>query len=421
MKERTRAHLRERLQRLGTRKSAGRQRPPTTAQSAPPLDAILNGREIVTARGTFYLCEQRFDHEHVHGRYPLGRILSAPLPPLRHLLSPPNGHPCSVQRLAFLDTETLGLVGGTGTAIFLVSVGIVTEADIHVRQYFLRDLHEEPAMLEHLAHDLARWDICGLVTYNGRAFDIPLLETRFILNAIPSPLNDLAHLDLLVHTRRLWQPRLRRCSLAHVETHILDHRRDMLDVPGWLVPTLYKEYLRTRDPRPLRQIFYHNLHDTLSLIALTDILLRAWHDPWSEPALAPEDFVARAHYLLKAGEWEAAETSLRHALRHSIAPEHRRRAYASLGRLLKRQQRWKEALTVWQGWITEFPEDLPPYEELAKYYEWRAHDLPRALDWTQRALDVLARLRVPERARWEAAFHHRAARLRRRIASQRGG
>lgn len=419
MDDRIRAQLRERLRRLGVRKGTAHigRAPSSPSPSPSSLHETIGGREVVTPRGAFHLCEETFPPDHLHGRYPLGRVLSAPITPLPDLLIPAGTPPIPVKHIGFLDTETIGLAGGTGTFAFLVGLGIVTSDGVRVRQYFMRDLDEEPALLEHLAQDLARWDVRAVATYNGRAFDIPLLETRFLLNAIPSPLRDLAHLDLLIHARRLWRPRIRRCSLGDVETHILGHQRDMLDIPGWLVPTVYREYLRTRDPHPLRQIFYHNLHDILSLITLADIILRAWDDPWSEPALAPEDFIARSRHLIREGRWQEAEHALRHALHHSRRREHRRAAYALLSDLLKRQQRWEEAIEVWQAWADEFPADsLTPYEELAKYYEWHVRDLERALHWTEQALRVLRHAGKAAAARWEPAFRHRQERLCRRLA-----
>ncbi len=418
MDSKLRADLRQRLRRLGVRKGTAHLRTPPASRprAAAPLASAIGGEEVITPRGAFHLREVTFPLDHHHGRYPLGHLLDAPTPPLSALLTPRLSPPPHVTRLAFLDTETTGLVGGTGTPAFLIGLGIVEAGHVRVRQYFLRDLHEEPAMLEALARDLEAQGIAALVTYNGRAFDLPLLQTRFLLNAIPSPLDDMAHLDLLIHTRRLWRPRLRRCTLSDVEHHILAHRRDGLDVPGWLVPHIYRDFLRTRDPEPLRQVFYHNLHDILSLIGLTDVLLRAWHDPWAEPALMPEDFVARARLLYEEGRTQEAEAALRHALRHATDPHLRHRAYVLLGTWLKRERRWADAVALWQAWVEEMPRsDLTPYEELAKYYEWQARDLDQALAWTEQGLARLGEMGRAERVRWESPFQHRLARLRRRL------
>ena len=417
MDERIRIEVRERLRRLGVRK--GRLRVNTSPPSRPSSPARssraeLPGRELVTPRGAFQLIEQTFPLNHPHGRYPLGRLLDAPLTPLQELLVPTVAPPPPVVGMAFVDTETLGLAGGTGTPAFLVGVGIVEERGVRVRQYFLRDLHEEGAMLEQLAHDLAF--ARAVVTYNGRAFDLPLLQTRFLLQGIPSPFEDVGHLDLLVTSRRLWRPRIQRCSLGDVERHILGHTRAGTDIPGWLVPVLYRDYLRTGDPTPLEGVFYHNLHDILSLMVLADITLRAWHDPWAEPALQPEDFIARARWLLDEGRTDEGEALLRYALNHVQNPEHRRRAYALLTSLLKRARRWQDAVPLWEAWATESPRvDITPYEELAKYFEWHAHDLAAALHWTESALAALKNADRVTQLRWQDALEHRRERLMRRL------
>ncbi len=415
MSDRVRADLRRRLQRLGGRK---RVRPVSpAASSSRPMTAlthVIGGEEVRTPRGAFHLREVTYALHHVHGRYPLGRILDAPTRALSTLKVVSGAAPPSVTHMAFLDTETLGLSRGTGTVVFMVGLGLVSEHHIQVYQYFIRDLDEEAAMLEHLAHTLA--GVSVLVTYNGNTFDVPLLRTRYILNAIPSPLGEMGHLDLLVHARRLWAHRLPRCTLGEVEQGILNHRRDELDIPGWLVPVLYRDYLRTGDPTPLRQVFYHNLHDILSLIALADVVLRGWDDPWSEPLLLPEDLIGQALYFIAQGEEERAETTLRHALRHATRPDRRRDAYRALGRLFKRRERWADALATWEAWAQELPlPDLTPFEELAKYYEWRAHDLHQALRWTLAALDALNQAPPDVIHRWRPALEHRRDRLLRRL------
>lgn len=419
MDETTRAQLRERLRRLGVRRGTAHLRPPVSREprrQQATLAAILGGEEVVNQVGAFHLRQVSCPPDQVHGRHPLGRILGAPTAALLRLLHTGPGETIPITRIAYLDTETTGLAGGTGTPAFLVGLGTVDPTGVRVRQYFLRDLDEEPAMLAHLAEDLVRAGVRVVVTYNGRAFDLPILTSRYVLNAIPSPLEDLHHLDLLQPTRRLWRPRIRHCSLSDVEQQVLEHRRQEEDVPGWLVPIIYRDYLCTGDPAPLRRVFYHNLHDVLSLIALTDVVLRAWHDPWDEPALVPADFVARARLLLAEDRVEEAEAALRHALRHPLPAPIQRRAYQHLGALLKRQERWTEAVRLWETWAsTDGTGDLTPFEELAKYYEWRARDLPQAYRWTLAAQERLGHLPLPHRLRWQDALAHRRRRLERRL------
>jgi uncharacterized protein YprB with RNaseH-like and TPR domain len=169
------------------------------------------------------------------------------------------------ERLVFLDTETTGLAGGTGTCAFLIGLGTVEGTGFAVRQFFLRDYVEEKAALEALAAALAGCE--GLVTFNGKAFDVPLLETRYTLSRLPSPFSRLLHLDMLHPARKLWKLRLESCKLTHLERHVLGIEREG-DVPGSDIPGIYFDYLRTGDARGLQPVFYHNALDIITLAAL---------------------------------------------------------------------------------------------------------------------------------------------------------
>ena len=414
MNERRR-QLRNRLRRLG-KQPRNRASIPRPAPTAPPstLEERLGGRVRHTERGSYFLVEHCLPLEHQHGPYPLARILQAPRDPLRELLTPAPEDPPAPTRFLFLDTETTGLARGAGTYVFLVGVGRIDGDRFCVRQYFLRDLDEEPAMLADLVQHLNA--LAGVVTFNGRTFDLPLLATRLVLNRISFPLDSLPHLDLLPITRRLWRARLGQCSLNHVERHLLGHRRDQNDIPGWLVPILYRDYLRTRDPALLEGIFYHNLHDILSMVSLADVILRVWHDPWAEPLMQPEDFISWARWLLRSARVGEAEAALRHALRHLSPGCAREQAFDMLTRLLKRQRRWAEARRLWEQWVEESPTgSLTPYEELAKYYEWVEHDPQQALAWVRRAWHVWEQLDRGGQLQWEGALRHREQRLQGKI------
>ena len=151
------------------------------------------------------------------------------------------------RQAAFLDTETSGLAGGAGTFAFMVGIGMFEgEGDdtvYVVRQVFMRSPAEERALLEVTANLLARCE--GLVSFNGRAFDVPLLTTRYALQRQPSPLIGLPHFDLLPAARQRWRLRLPSCALSALERDILEHPRSQEDVPGWLIPSLYSDYARS--------------------------------------------------------------------------------------------------------------------------------------------------------------------------------
>lgn len=269
-------------------------------------------------------------------------------------------------------------------------------------------------MLEFVAQDLE--STSGLVTYNGRAFDLPLLEGRFVLALRKRlPLLQRPHLDLLFPARRLWRAQLPDCRLATVERHILGLERDEQDVPGALIPRLYQHYLRTGDADEMGRVIYHNQVDILSLVGLTAALLSRHTD---EPGqrLSAEEALALARWHARQGRQEAAERSFLVALRES-APELRKAALRGYSFFLKAHGRRSHALPYWEEWHKLDPSDPVPCVELAKYFEWQAGDLPAAHGWTLRARACLAHW--PPGWRREEALaevHHRLKRIEGKLA-----
>jgi hypothetical protein len=324
------------------------------------------------------------------------------------LLSRADAAPAEGRRLLYLDTETTGLAGGTGTYAFLVGVGFFDGEDFEVRQFFMRDLDEEPALLSAL-ETLFR-EFAGFVTYNGAGFDLPLLETRFVLGRRRFPA-EVFHVDLLGAARRLWSARLADCRLGTVEQHALRFMRDN-DLPGALIPTVYFEYLRRKQPHALPRVFEHNRHDILSLAALTgwvaDAVVRAPHSDLEPEALAG---LGR---LLEASEPDRSLACYRLALDAGLPTPFRERLLLHLAQGEKRRERWDEARALWEA-ATRAPRafDPRPWEEIAKVHEHRRRDLEAARLVVVEALDLARRHRASERVL--AALEHRLDRLARRL------
>ncbi len=312
------------------------------------------------------------------------------------------------RRLLYLDTETTGLAGGTGTYAFLVGVGFFDGDHFEVRQLFMRDLDEEPALLTALEEIFQRFD--GFVTYNGSGFDLPLLETRFVLGRRRFP-GTVFHVDLLGPARRLWSDRLADCRLGTVEQHALRFTRDD-DMPGALIPTVYFEYLRRKRPDELPRVFEHNRHDILSLAALTgwvaDAVVRA-----PVPDFEPEALAGLGR-LLELSEPERSLACYRMALDSGLPTPFRERLLLRLAQGEKRRARWDEARALWEA-AARGPRDFDPrpWEEIAKVHEHRRRDLPAARRVVEEALELARRHRASERVL--AAFEHRLERLARRL------
>jgi uncharacterized protein YprB with RNaseH-like and TPR domain len=373
---------------------------------APSVAELVGGREETTSHGRLLVARYEYQLHHSHGQLPLRSALEAP-PDVLRLLSRQSPSESAPKRLLYLDTETTGLAGGTGTYAFLVGAGFFEGDRFVLAQYFMRDLDEEPALISAMAALLADFD--GVVTYNGRGFDLPLLETRFILSRRPWP-QHLSHLDLLPPARRLWSSRLPDCRLGTIEARVLGLER-IDDVPGALIPSLYFHYLRSRRAEALQSVFEHNRLDVLSLVTLTGWVARALADPEGLD-LAPEEYVGLGRLWEGADEARGARC-YQAALSRGIGSPLRERLLLWLGRRAKREGLWPEALALWEAAIAEGSGfDPRPWEEIAKYYEHWRRDLAAAHRVAAQVHALAEREDAPEAVR--AALAHRLSRLARR-------
>jgi uncharacterized protein YprB with RNaseH-like and TPR domain len=212
--------------------------------------------------------------------------------------------PARWQDVLFLDTETTGLSGGTGTYIFLIGVAYLTEEELVLRQHMLLDLGAEREFIEGLKKEIEPFRACA--SYNGKAFDLPIIRTRFIMAIRSEVTVDDSHLDLLHPARRLWRDRFGSTTLKQLEESVLDDGRTA-DIPGWLIPDAYFHYLRKRDPAIIAPVLEHNARDVISLVRITDRVARAvaaartGHAPDHAPAA-----FALARIFERTGEPDAA-------------------------------------------------------------------------------------------------------------------
>jgi uncharacterized protein YprB with RNaseH-like and TPR domain len=235
----------------------------------------MAGEVIETGFGRHLETEKLYERHRMHGSADIGSLADLP-PDLFECLSAGPIAQSPPGEWAFLDTETTGLAGGAGTCAFLIGVGRITGEGFRVRQFFMRDHGEEASVLDALARHLAEFRV--MVTYNGRAYDQPLLETRYRLNRARPPFARMEHLDLLHGARRLWKLRFESCRLVDLENQVLGFERQG-DLAGALIPYVYFEYLRTRDAARMFPIFHHNAMDILTLACLTAIVPYAFREP----------------------------------------------------------------------------------------------------------------------------------------------
>jgi uncharacterized protein YprB with RNaseH-like and TPR domain len=293
--------LSDRLKSLGVKVGA-QDLPPPQPSKTFPVEEVVAGRFVDTGDGSTYLIEQDFPVDYIHGQVGL-RVSTRPITIAEWagVVEIADQNP---EDLVFLDTETSGLAGGTGTFAFLVGAGRYTPDGFHLAQFFMRDPLEEPALLLALEDFIAPCHT--IVSFNGKAFDIPLLDTRYTLQGWKSPFRDYSHVDLLHLSRRLWRDRLPSRTLGNLEVQILHASRTDEEIPGWMIPQIYFDYLRDGDARPLQRVFYHNAMDVVSLAALLNHTSALLEDPFSQPTTESIDLAAIARLLEDLGHTERA-------------------------------------------------------------------------------------------------------------------
>jgi uncharacterized protein len=378
-------------------------------RAAKGIEHYVDGVVEATACGEFFSARQTFPFGRPYGKLRIGDISTAELAPLGIFL-PGTALPAPA-RLAYLDTETTGLAGGTGTCAFLIGVGTLQGRQFAVRQFFLRDYPEEKAVLTALAEYLSPFE--GLVTYNGKTFDVPLLETRYALARLKSPMGRMVHLDLLHPARQLWELRLESCKLTHLEKEILGIEREV-DVEGAEIPGIYFDYLRSGDAHGLGPVFYHNALDIMTLAALTAELAQVVAEG-AETLAAGTDLFSLSRIFARAGAADKSLSTCRRALDAGLPQTIETRALWHLAAYHKRLRQYELAAPLWQE-VTrrEAPFSIHALEELAIYYEHRLRDLPAALAATETALDRLREL--PNFKRRFKGVSHRQERLRKKSA-----
>lgn len=355
------------------------------AASRAFIQDLMSGAVVATPHGEHFETERFWERHRRHGSVDISNLYELPDDLLEMLSegSIPRAHP---SKWAFLDTETTGLAGGTGTYAFLIGVGSIESGGFRLRQFFMRDYGEEASQLHRLGEYLSQFDV--MVTYNGKAYDQPLLETRFRMSRARHPFDRMEHLDLLFGARRLWKLRLESCRLVDLENQILGVERQG-DLPGEMIPYCYFGYLRTQRAFDLVPIFHHNAIDILSLACLTAIVPFAFRSPESAALRHGADFVGLARWLERAGRREEAVKLLRRAVEMGLPDALLFKTLWDIAAIEKRLGRDEAALSA----VTELAGTRNPYrvralEALAKHYEHRERNYALALEMTRTARGV---------------------------------
>jgi uncharacterized protein YprB with RNaseH-like and TPR domain len=400
--------LSDKLKAMGV--NIGVNRRPTSGR-AVPIEAVVEGEIKNTPLGETFLVDLRYASGHAHGNRSLA--IRHSMETLAVWAKGPELTSQPLDSIVFLDTETSGLAGGAGTFAFMIGVGRFIEGEFNLVQFFLRDPTEEPAMLAALEAFLS--PCYTLVTFNGKSFDLPLLQSRFITNGWETPWRPQVHIDLLHLARRLWRHRLPSRALSDLEHQILAVERTEDEVPGWLVPQIYVDYLRSKDARPLQGVFYHNEIDILTMAVLMDHMAEILEISPDSLEVEVEDIQVLGKIFEDIGLVERAVEFYEHCLAPTDQPAGAAEARKRLSFMRKRAGEYAAAVQLWQAAAER--EEIYAFEELAKYYEHQVFDFSTALSWSERALSVLSSDSFPvyDRLFHQQAFEHRKTRLIRRI------
>ncbi len=371
--------LSEQLKKLGV--NFGKDKPlASPTKKKITIESLVPGHEFETIFGKIFSSNHQYSDQHQHGVAPLKPFTSYEVlcdwAQAAHLAQE------DISKFIFLDTETTGLSGGTGTIPFMIGAARFIGDQFVLEQFFLRNPAEEKAQLAALSEFVDGGK--AIVSYNGKSFDLPIINTRYILNRLSNPFDEMDHIDLLHITRRVWKRRLKQCNLGNIEKEILEFYRNNEDIPGYLVPEFYRNYILDGDASQIAGIFYHNEIDVVSLSALFTTLAAILEDPTSDKLSHAEDIYSIGR-LMESLDREVLAEQLYASEQFKLADNQELiLSLLSRARIQKRNKNFAEALPLWRQ-----AHELGSNEaalELAKYYEHYAKDYQKALELTDQIL-----------------------------------
>ncbi|MFB3887148.1 MAG: ribonuclease H-like domain-containing protein [Thermodesulfobacteriota bacterium] len=358
-----------------------------------PIEELVKGEVVSTPDGEAFRVKEYFPPHFRYGEITLADILEIPTYPAHLLSKDERLKELDLRKALFLDTETTGLAGGTGTFAFMIGLGFFEGDGFLVRQLFMRDYSEERASLSLLKELLESFQF--LITFNGKQYDVPLLETRFILSRLSSKIKEMPNFDLLYPSRKVWKGAYENCRLITLESRLLGMERED-DVPSEWIPYLYFDYLQKGDASKIFRVFYHNRMDILSMVGLVGRIHLVYHDPQAaQPKKGIEHF-ALGRLFWEHRHPEKAIPCFEIALKRcdeNLSWEVMRwlsMAFKKTGRGEKARSLWEEMLT-WP-----YKRDPFPYVELAKYHEHRMKDFEKAIAYVDQALEQISPHRQTE-------------------------
>lgn len=377
----------DRLQKLGFKKATSL--PPITPRKNKTLAEILGAREISSRFGEVLLFEDHYPYGSSHGDVTIS--LEDNFQELQKLVKL-QSFESSIQKHLFIDTETTGLSGGTGTIPFLIGFGYFDEYGFRLGQLILESPVNEPAQLVEFANICNNFE--NTITFNGKSFDLPLLHTRFALNKLSDPLTSFIHIDLLHIARKIWKSRLPDRSLKELEKQILHYSRSSEEVPGWMIPQIYFDFLKSGDGSLLKNVSYHNAIDVVSMAALYIKINSLLDETADKQSIITSDLFAIGQMYEQINENEKALHI------YNICFNSKKLVGNDLLNLCKhlavtyrKQQKWSDAISHLK--ISAEMDDMESCIALAKYYEHILKNKIEALEWVMKAEAIVLHSSIP--------------------------
>jgi len=384
---------------LGESKSEG------LIKNAGGIQHYIPGKSVVTEYGPCYCVSTEYPMGFMYGHHSLGSVVEVDAGSVCVAGKDSRLFSFDPRNCVFLDAETTGLGGGAGTYAFMVGVGFFKGQTFHVKQIFMRDYDEETALLSTLSKLVRNHRF--IVTYNGKSFDVPLLEGRLVMSRMEAAFASVEHLDLLHAARRVWGRSLENCRLDTVEQRVLGVKR-LRDVPGEEIPYRYFAFLSSGDASGLPLVFEHNRNDVLFLPVLLKEVCGAVMDA-AHRTLSPIDLYSIGVVYDNLKKRDETLPFYRKALKGLEGSAGAAAAYR-LGMAYKRLGRWDEAVSAWKRILKT--DTYGAYEELAKYYEHVSRELDKAETVVVKALDVF------QGTVYEGKLKHRLRRIVHKLRSE---
>ncbi len=377
----SRKPLTDKLQRFGLQINS--QRPARSHIKFPDryqlLADTIGGELVAGSAGCYCLIRTHYPIGFSHGAFILEADLVEKSVPAAAFSPFEESFELPLSSMVFVDTETTGL-GGSGAVAFLIGAGRVTNHGFEVLQYLIPDYSDEAAMLEDFHQNLSTGST--IVSFNGASFDLPVLQDRMIINRVARKLDYEYHLDLLHSARRLFKRRLQDCTLTNLERQLFSFYRTA-DIPGYLVPSVYFEWLSAQELSQMKAVLEHNRFDIVSLYFLTNLISEAY---LSEGGTLehPEDLHSLSRFYERRRENTRIEKVYNRVKQfdNGFSPA----AALHFARSFKRAQNIQESVKIWETLVTEkSSESFWACIELAQYYEHQLKDFENALEYAEAA------------------------------------